>query len=641
MASSTGSTGEVIGAIALWSLLGVIVLLLLGLALMLLRKARRARYQRNRATNLHDDPFRRAGQAAVPLAIESGKPVSTAVERFALLPVPQQPRLRRPSRNVLTLGVVVLLALAVGGVVWWRGDAAPGTAPAAVAPSACPSATLRVAAAPEIAPVIRTAAKTLAVGPSARPDGCGPVEVVAEEPAATRAAKQKPGVWIPSSSAWLSIAGSDGARYTADGDPLARSPIVIAAPEAIAGAFAKDGATRWAALIDGVVKHKIPTVTMADPLTSTVGMLSVYAVQTAMHGTTPDDGIAQLRALTLRSRLKDAAVDPAVLLERTSAQTDPATAVSEVGVFPSTEQQLSAYRKQQSSVPLTGAYPVDGLTEADYPFAVAESATPAERDVAKRLRAAISSSALTEAGFRTDPMPATLELPKSPDQLLGPALQWSQYRSQSFQVLLLIDSSGSMNERIIDKRGRSITKAELLRESGLNASQLFGEDTDIGMWFFSTPSPSSPASQVAVPLGPLTETIGAKSRRDVMTAAIAGYKPTGGAGTPLYQTVLDGQAAMAAKAKQGTVTLIVVLTDGKDEQSRFAMANDAFLGKLTAGNDPARPVPIIAVGYGAGADMPALAQMSRATGGTAISATNPADVASGIAKAFLAAHAPS
>jgi hypothetical protein len=44
------------------------------------------------------------------------------------------------------------------------------------------------------------------------------------------------------------------------------------------------------------------------------------------------------------------------------------------------------------------------------------------------------------------------------------------------------------------------------------------------------------------------------------------------------------------------------------------------------------------VGYGPTADMKSLTAMAQATGGQAIPATNPADLASAMAQAFLAAH---
>jgi hypothetical protein len=533
--------------------------------------------------------------------------------------------------------VVFLLGGAVGVAVWLERGPTGKTPLAEVTtspPTLCPDATVRVVAAPEIAPVVQAAARTLA------PAGaeCGPVAVAAEEPDVTAAAAGKPDVWIPSSTAWLTIAGANGVAYVTKGDPLARSPILLAAPSAISGLYAKGDQTSWAALFDGAAKRKIPAMTMPDSLHSTVGLLSVFAVNEAMARTTTDAGIAQLRALTLRSRIDEASADPAKLMQQLAAETDTTAAVYDIGIFPVTEQQLTTYQHGGHPVLLTGAFPTDGQVEADYPFAVAKNAE--HQALIDRLRSAITRAALTKAGFRTYATPSALRLPAKPDDLLGPALQWSQYRALNIQVLLLIDSSGSMNQQIKDRSGRTTTKAALLRASGVSAAQLLSEDTSVGLWFFGTPSPSSPAYVQAVPIGPMTGKIGSRLRRDVLTAKMASYKAPNSAGTPLYQSVLDGEAAMRAQAKDGTLSLVVVLTDGRDGESRFAMSQQAFLSKLAAQQDPRRPVPVIAVGYGPDADMNALTAMAKSTGGKVITAQNPADVASAVAQAFLAAHTP-
>jgi hypothetical protein len=380
-------------------------------------------------------------------------------------------------------------------------------------------------------------------------------------------------------------------------------------------------------------------MTMPDPLHSSVGMLAVYAIQSAMAHSTPDAGIAQLRSLTLRSRLKEATADPAALLEKVGAQTDVNAVVDDIGVFPITEQQLTTYQRGGHTIQLSGSYPSDGLIEADYPYAI--STTTAHPELADRLRAAISVPSLTEAGFRTYSMPHAIKVPDRSDKLLAPALQWAQYRTLEFQVLLLIDASSSMNRPATDKAGHKTTKAGLLRESGLDAARLFGDETSIGMWFFGTPAANSPPHTEAVPFGPITAQVGARSRRDALATAIGHYKAPALAGTPLYQTLLDAQAAMRPHVKAQAITLVIVLSDGTDGESRYAMPKKTFLNRLKQAQDPKRQVPVIAVGFGPDADMGTLSDVAAATDGKAIAAKDPADLASAMAKAFLAAHAPS
>jgi len=160
------------------------------------------------------------------------------------------------------------------------------------------------------------------------------------------------------------------------------------------------------------------------------------------------------------------------------------------------------------------------------------------------------------------------------------------------------------------------------------------------MWYFGQPTPTSPPHKEVVSYGPITAPINGKTRREALAKAMVDYRAADNSGTPLYKTVLDGVAEMREKVSPGTVTLVVVLTDGEDGESTFKMTQAQFMTKLAAEQDPSRPVPVLALGYGPDVDMKALTAMSEATGGKAFPATNPADLSSAIAKAFLAAHAP-
>ncbi|WP_231953499.1 substrate-binding domain-containing protein [Actinoplanes derwentensis] len=543
------------------------------------------------------------------------------------------------SRVLLSAALVVVVLLVAGGVAWQlmsNGTAQPVTqATAAPVPSAsrptvaaCPEPELTVAVAPEIEPVIRAAADGL------KPAGqrCAPIVVRAEEPGVTLESKDRPDVWVPSSSSWLTIAAQRRLVYKPSGATLAWSPIVLTAPESMVGLYSSDGKPAWTALLQAVTEGRIPVVTMPDPLKTTTGLLSVHGVHAAAALTTKDPGIAQLRALTLRSRLEEADADPVSILKLLGTQNSPTDASYAVGVFPMVEQQLLAYQKAGHEVALAGAPPVDGMVQADYPYAVRKGV---KTGLVEQLRSAISRPALEQAGFRTEPTAGSARLPESAAGLLAPVKQWVQYQKLSFQVLLLIDASGSMNEKI---GAGAATKASLLRESGASAADLFNQDTTIGMWYFGAASATSPAHTEEVPFGPITSPVGERPRRDLLAEKIGTYRPITSAGTPLYQSVLDGIETMRQDAAPDKPSVVVVLTDGADGGTRFTMSNQEFLRKIAAGRDPKRPIPVIAVGYGPDANMTALQSMAKATGGQAIAARNPADLASAMAKAFLAAR---
>ncbi len=402
---------------------------------------------------------------------------------------------------------------------------------------------------------------------------------------------------------------------------------------------------------------------MGNPLRDTASLLAVLGVQVAMAGTTNDPGIAQMRALTLRARLADADADSTALLKKAAGLTDPATAAQQLGLFPVTEQQLWQYSRENPKIQLAGIYPADTLMEADYPLAVTTKTAgdQARRDIATQLTDLITARTfignLTDQGFRPAAKTAATAgagvalAPNAtgllaqyaqpiplPPTIAEPAAIWAQYKQLSFQTLILVDGSGSMNDPVTLRDGTKSTKAELLRQAGAQAAALYGEETSLGMWLFASPTPTSPPFTVAVPFGPVNGAINGVPRRDVMRAAAAQYKAIPNAGTPLFETVLRGVEDMKKRQKPNTVTMVVVLTDGRDEQSPYAMTQQQFLQRLGAVEDRAHPVPVFAIGYGADADMNGLGQMAKLTGGQAVASNDPGDLASAVAKIFLAAH---
>jgi Mg-chelatase subunit ChlD len=138
-------------------------------------------------------------------------------------------------------------------------------------------------------------------------------------------------------------------------------------------------------------------------------------------------------------------------------------------------------------------------------------------------------------------------------------------------------------------------------------------------------------------MGPIDQPVNGKSRRALLQGATQ-LQPVPNAGTPLFEVILRANADMQARYRPEAPTLIVVLTDGKDEDSGYAMSREDFLGRLGAARDPAKKVPIHCIGYGADADMATLTEVAKATGGVAIPSADPADLASAIARLFLAAR---
>jgi Mg-chelatase subunit ChlD len=507
----------------------------------------------------------------------------------------------------------------------------------------------------------------IAIGKVAPASGdCPVVAVTQQEPADTLALKEEAGRtfdgWVPSSSVWLRLGEADKLGFAATGPVLARSPIVVAMPKPYAeklGWPAKQPA--WAEITAMVYGRQIPKFSMPDPQRDTTGLLSTLAVYAALGRTTPDPGIAQLRALTLRSRLVDAAADPAKLLERMAAQSDPLEAVNSVGLFPVTERALWAYDRGTHETQLVAAYQADALAEADFPLALTGPAAGAadSKEIADKLAAWFAGpegvAALADHGLRGPTgrdatavvpngpgfvarYPQPFAAPKDVAAIKTGVAQWAQYKRLVFQVLVLVDASGSMNEPVKDRAGNNTTKAGLLRAAGTQAAQLFGEDTSVGMWMFGTPTAQSPPYVEVLPFGPLDEPLNGQPRRKRLSDTAAAYQAMPAAGTPLFETILRANTEMQKRWRPDAVTMVVVLTDGHDRDSSWVMPKADFLKKLTAGRDPKKPLPIHSIAYGADADLPTLTELAKVTGGVAAPSTDPADLASAMAKIFLAAR---
>ncbi len=585
--------------------------------------------------------------------------------RRALTRPPGRSRRRRRVAGTVTATLVAAATVATVTVVVVNRNHGSDTFEAVACSDRNP---VTVVAAPDIAPVVRLAARAIGTTEG----GCPLVAVTSQDPAETvsrlgRAGgsadasrrQRPPDVWVPSSSAWLRMAQtSQPGLFPTSGVSLARSPVVVAMTQPQAQALGWPATPiGWAELAAGTADHRITRLSVPSPLTSTVGMLTVLAANAAMLRSEPNPGIAAMRTLTLRSRIGDAEADLSALLRQMAGEPDALAASQDVGAFPLTEQQLWAYNREGRRAPLVGIYPRDATVEADYPLVLSSVVASDQRytrlvgRLADWFGTEAGVRALTAHGFRragsggsvpdglglADNYPRPTPLPTDPRTLLTQVSGWAGYRPLAFQVLVLVDGSGSMNSPVRDRGGRSRTKASLLREAGVQAGQLFGDETSVGLWEFSTHQPDTPYQEV-VPYGPIDGPLGSATRRQVMVAAADRFQAFAGSGTPMYETVLRATAAMRDRYRSGAFSMVVVLTDGHDESSPYHMDTTTFLKRLSKVEDRARPVPIFSVGYGADADMSALTTMARATGGQAISSVNPSDLATAIARVFLAVH---
>jgi Ca-activated chloride channel homolog len=190
------------------------------------------------------------------------------------------------------------------------------------------------------------------------------------------------------------------------------------------------------------------------------------------------------------------------------------------------------------------------------------------------------------------------------------------------QMLAVIDVSGSMNEQV---EGGS-TRIELTRDAALGALRLFPASSSLGLWAFSVDLNPPDDHVELVPLGPLTDEVGSRTRQEALIAAAQTLPERVGGGTGLYDTVLAAFRTVRSAYDPARINSVVVLTDGVDRDDPDSIGLETLLNTLRTEFDPARPVSVIMIGISADADHETLSRISALTGAKAYEVLNPQDM---------------
>ncbi len=483
-----------------------------------------------------------------------------------------------------------------------------------------------------------------------------------------------PDVWVPDSSAWLAIArnaSSDAAALVpASGPVIASSPVVIASPRPMAEALGwPDKQLTWAQLArnensasfwSSVGQSSWGTfkVGYPDPKTSVSGLATVLGVSSAglkqpagrlSTATFMQNRAAQLGVLNLE---RGAAFVPKTDDEALSALRKAATngkTLSYLSAFPISEADLVAFNNgvgsstgQPPAVQLDANYPSDGLFNQDVPYTVLT--TPghaAKASVAQAFLSAVQGPAgqadLARAGFRSPSGVNTTftinqgtesALPTTtPATLSGATLQAAQSLFTSVHqrgsTLALLDGSGSMKEIVPGDPPQ--TKIAIAINACLQGDELFAGNDKVGLGMFASRVPGG-ILQILSPVVPMdTKGRYGSHKDDLMQLK---NTPVPGGDTPLYKAALAGFQSQNAHYTPGRLNEVVLLTDGRndDPEDPHDLTLPDLLKTLKQQYNPARPVHIITIAYGADADPSALKQISDATGARSYRSVDPHDI---------------
>jgi len=485
---------------------------------------------------------------------------------------------------------------------------------------------LTVLVTPEIAPAVNVAAGSLARST----DSCLTITVTVQSSADAATAPAggtgPPQVWIPDSSIWT--------ERTVDGQDapsVALSPVVLAVSNRLAGQYGWPARPvsvadlTEAAAADSAGDHPV-RLGLPDPKRSATAVGAVLAIEGVLQGRSDERSAL---ASAVRSGPAALPADTAKLLGELTTDSPLAVPVS--------EQSVSAYNATAGAVKAVAAYPAAGRMALDYPFVVL---APAEQDrlaaarLLRELRDGDGAQQLRKDGFRpaADAKPAALpsvagvdrQLPAGRDVPTATKVDWVVRTVQQInlrsRLLAVIDVSGSMGEKVPGGR----TRMELTQEAAALGLAAYPDDSDVGLWSFSTDLTATGDYRQLVSIGPLGPRSDGRTGRAQLAHALAGlhYKPNGGTG--LYDTALAAVRKVRTSWKADRLNAVLLLTDGRNDDSGIPLPQ--LLATLRAEADPDRPVPVITIAYGPGSDAAALKAISSATGGTRYLARDPGDI---------------
>jgi Ca-activated chloride channel family protein len=554
--------------------------------------------------------------------------------------------------------VIALVAAGVtAGYTYFFKDGCSGTAQATVVVT------------PRIESIMRTLAQDWAQTSPSVSGACGSVTIATKESAAvvtalagewdTKTEGPAPDVWVPDSSAWVRKASvdADAERIIPDLQPsLARTPTVIAMPKPLAEAAGMTAAPlTWGQIIAklnapagwGAYNHAewgAFKVGLSDPQASTAGLLALMAIaDTDDSGDVSPEEQATLLGLKKVVGLKTENTTEIFDGLRAAGGQDPAAALTYVSAFPALEQDVVTYNMGQPKVPLVAIYPQDGTAEADFPYLVLNAtwADAKRQEVGnaflKYIRGAAGKTAFTNAGFRDGnrlPGPTLVAangvtekitaLPRAillPESVQHAAASWTAV-TRPTNVLFVFDTSGSMAGEVL---GAGKSRLDLTKAAAQSALELLDDTAQVGVWSFSTAQAGKDFKQL-LPIAALSKKDGATTHRQSVNAAIGGLKAAGNTG--LYNTAWAACQEVSAKYQPGAANLVVLLTDGADDNNvSGGLSLDQLLTNLkgTCG-DGAKPTQVITIGLGVDSDSDILRQISTATKATSFSSPTSFDI---------------
>ncbi|TDN91824.1 von Willebrand factor type A domain-containing protein [Microbacterium sp. BK668] len=512
---------------------------------------------------------------------------------------------------IAVIAVLVVALTAVLGTVIVRGAGEAEQASAST--GGCLPSSLRITADPDVSAAIGAVVADLT---GSRTD-CPKVTIRAEESSVTATtlasgAAADFDVWVPDSGMWparakgqAELTGTTAADLVV-GDVVATTPVVFAATGATAQALVAEGAG-FATLAGRGVAAVLP-----DPATVAASSAALLALQNAVAG--------DARAFTGLVL----GLDTGVVATASDALTAAAAAATPT-VAVTTEQALLEYAAD-ARTPLVPVYPADFTPAIDIPVVTLAEASDETTSAAEVLARAVGEATdhLEEHGLRdaagnvSDSAARGTAAPEVSDSAnQAEVLRTWQVLTAPSRMLSLNDVSGSMLQPVTT----DMRRIDLFEQAAVRAIDSLSAESSLATWVFSSRRIGGQDWQEIVPFGPLGDA--AHKQRTIDTAN--GLDAFVGGGTGLYDSVLAAVQYMRETYVPGQINLVLLNTDGVNEDDE-GLDLPGLISELERLRDPAKPVAVIAIGYGPDTDQAALEQIAAATDGAAYQAFQPTDI---------------
>ena len=478
-----------------------------------------------------------------------------------------------------------------------------------------------------------------------------------------------PDVWIPESTTSLNLVRSraeSGRVLAVPAPPIASSPIVLAAPSDALLALARRAPDSQPRLADIVSLARDPRgwgrpgierpdwgrvrLSTLNPGTTSLGASLVVAAVGSLTGTpAPDVGAKAFEAPEAREGLlglvrsfQSAPATVAALLAPLNQVATTTEVVSKVGVLAAYEQDVWRYNGDLPAIVLRAGYPLDGQLAADYPFVVpaASWVDAADKAAAADFRDWLRSDAVqtrlgsyglrradgtagpellaTTQALSPEPMP-----PVAPRAADGPVAARTAWRLLTRRVSLLglFDVSGSMAEPV-PGTGRSRLDIGPDRRAGLaRLLRRPGLDRAVGVL------PGAGRREGLPGAGPARAGRLAGERLPGPPGRLRRRLPGDGAAD--RDRALRHHPGRLPEHHRGVPAGVRQHARGdhrREDQDPGSITLPALLAELKQRYDPQKPVHIVTLAYGSGADGAALVQVAKATDGLQFAAPDPREI---------------